>query len=119
MATCEQCGKVYEAKRADSRYCGPACKQAAHRLTVTLAVTNANRNKLDPVTAIPGYGTPDCQCKMCQGSASPAVINHGPYTTAQQLADNGYRRNRVSLPGDVDYGGLAGLRLLSVQQGAA
>ena len=119
MATCEQCGTVYEAKRADSRYCGPACKQAAHRLTVTLTVTNANRNTPDPVTAIPGFGTPTCQCKMCQGSASPTAINHGPIMDAQHLHDNGFKRNRVALPGDLDYTSPVGFRLLSIQQGAA
>ena len=114
MATCRQCGKVYEAKRADSRYCGPACKQAAHRLTVT----NAKRNTVEPVTAIPGYGTPDCQCKMCQGSTDRTENNHGPWMTPDDLARCGYKRNRVSLPGDQDYTEPAGSMLLSIQQGA-
>lgn len=52
MAECEQCGKDYEAKRADSRFCpGGACKQAAHRLSVT----NASRNTGEPVTDKSGF----------------------------------------------------------------
>ena len=54
---------------------------------------------------IPNYGQPDCQCKHCQQhrtvAGSKRTLNHGPYKTADQLAE--HEGNRVSLPGDADY----------------
>ena len=34
MSKCIQCGAEYEAKRADSRYCGPTCRSRASRGTI-------------------------------------------------------------------------------------
>ena len=34
---CKQCGRPYQARRADSRFCGDTCRQRAHR--AQLAVT--------------------------------------------------------------------------------
>ena len=50
--------------------------------------------------------TPDKPCMHCQSKNQhkvPLVINHGPYKSAGELADN--EVNRVSLPGDLDYTG--------------
>ena len=41
---------------------------------------------------------------MCQGSADRSENNHGPWMDVQELQRCGYKRNRVSLPGDLDYG---------------
>lgn len=60
-----------------------------------------------PEFAIPDYGQADCQCKHCKQNRTNGgkhTINHGPYKTASQLADN--EVNRVSLPGDPDYVGV-------------
>jgi len=56
------------------------------------------------------YGQSDCACQHCQNvravGKDPAVrLNHGPYKRVDELADD--RINRVSLPGDVDYVGVA------------
>lgn len=56
------------------------------------------------------YGQPDCQCRHCQQTKvsrerGQLIINHGPRKSATELGDN--EANRVSLPGDVDYEGVA------------
>ena len=55
---------------------------------------------------------PDCQCMHCRQARANNVtfsrnhvINHGPYKTAGQLAKG--ESNRVALPGDPDYDGVA------------
>jgi hypothetical protein len=57
-----------------------------------------------PEFSIPNFGQPDCECHHCRNnrkSGSKKVLNHGPYKTAGELAEN--ELNRVALPGDVDY----------------
>jgi hypothetical protein len=66
-------------------------------------VRTQSRNKPD------NYGQDNCQCYHCKTSRinkNPKRFNHGDYMTAQELALNGYDLNRVTLPGDVDYGGV-------------
>ena len=47
---CEVCGREFEAKRADARYCpGGTCRQAAKRLSVTGPLDNVT-DKPDVVT---------------------------------------------------------------------
>lgn len=61
-----------------------------------------------PIKDIPNYGQPDCQCMHCQtkrANNSRNVINHGPYKPASQLGE--HEINRVALPGDPDYKGVA------------
>lgn len=58
--------------------------------------------------AIPNYGQPDCQCMHCQqnrANGSRTTISHGAHKTVVQLAKN--EVNRVPLPGDADYAGVA------------
>ncbi len=63
------------------------------------------------VKAVPlprNFGLPDCECKHCQQNATTVYkfeINHGAWKPASQLGKNEF--NRVSLPGDVDYVGVA------------
>ena len=61
---------------------------------------------------IPNYGLPNCECMHCQqntGKNQPRfILNHGPYKTAAQLKQG--EVNRVSLPGDADYGGVSKYR---------
>ena len=46
---CTVCGGTMEGKRSGSMYCGPKCKQAAHRATVTDGVTDSGAT-VTPVT---------------------------------------------------------------------
>ncbi len=97
-------------------------------VTVTRPKVTVTRNSNAPVTGtvtpegikhqVPSnYGQLDCQCMHCQQnrrSDHRLVLNHGAYKPAGQLGRNEW--NRVSLPGDVDYDGAAGLRLLKQQE---
>ena len=53
------------------------------------------------------YGQPNCQCWHCHNyraaKKDTARLNHGPWLNAEQLVEQGYMANRVSLPGDIDY----------------
>ncbi len=54
------------------------------------------------------FGESDCKCKMCATnrlSKNPHIINHGSWKRCDQLATT--ELNRVPLPGDVDYKGVA------------
>ncbi len=50
------------------------------------------------------FGQADCECRHCQNNrknGSRKIINHGPYKTAGELAEN--ELNRVVFPSDPDY----------------
>ena len=54
------------------------------------------------------FGESDCMCKMCIGNRSkpkPHILNHGALKRSDQLGEN--ELNRIPLPGDVDYVGVA------------
>jgi hypothetical protein len=54
------------------------------------------------------FGQPDCECMHCRAVKSNGLkvrLNHGPNKTASQLDLN--ELNRVALPGDPDYVGVA------------
>lgn len=53
------------------------------------------------------YGQADCQCMHCKQS-TVSRPNHGAYKRSHELATN--EVNRVALPGDVDYKGVAEIR---------
>ena len=59
------------------------------------------------------YGLEGCACRHCAQDKGRHTLNHGAYKTAQELADG--EMNRVSLPGDVDCKGKAGLRMMREQ----
>jgi len=68
--------------------------------------------------AIPNFGLADCECKHCQNNrknGSRKVINHGPYKTIGELADN--ELNRVTFPSDPDYRKLEALYQQSLISG--
>lgn len=60
-------------------------------------------------TAYPGG--PDCACGMCKNKRSAGKptdkLWHGKPMSAVDLNHNGFTANRVSLPGDSDYKGVA------------
>lgn len=50
------------------------------------------------------FGQEDCTCYHCQGNrsnGSKLMLNHDPHKSCAELGER--ERNRVSLPGDVDY----------------
>ncbi len=54
------------------------------------------------------YGLDDCECQHCKTNrvnGNKHTINHGAYKSANELGE--HELNRVSLPGDVDYTGVA------------
>lgn len=54
------------------------------------------------------YGQADCACMCCainRRKPRPHIVNHGAYRPARELSKG--EINRMSLPGDVDYEGLA------------
>lgn len=67
-----------------------------------------------PEFSIPNFGEPDCECKHCQAnrvSGNKLVLEHD-WKSAEQLFELGKKTgkpviNRVPLPGDVDYVGVA------------
>lgn len=59
-----------------------------------------------PAARVPAnYGQADCQCQMCRHYRAKgkdvALLNHGAYRPQAELGRD--ERNRISLPGDVDY----------------
>ncbi len=54
------------------------------------------------------FGQPDCECKHCQYNRTYGnrfTLNHGAWKSVSELGKQEF--NRVSLPGDVDYVGVA------------
>ena len=105
---CIVCNGVFEAKRADAVYCSAKCRKAGSRVKCDNKCDTVTDNTASIVTdnSLPAnFGQPDCQCRHCQSnraSGSKFILNHGPYKRSAELAGNEF--NRVSLPGDVDYG---------------
>ena len=107
-----------------SKYCGDKCKvqynRNKKRNTVTLVgeivtadvTVRAGTVYLPPDDKLPhglptNFGSTDCQCIHCKqnrASGSKLVLNHVPYKKHYELGKN--ERNRVSLPGDIDYNGV-------------
>ena len=77
--------------------------------TVTHAKTekqfmDAVRDIVKPIN----FGQPDCMCKHCQYNrtyGNKFTLNHGAWKRVSELGKREF--NRVSLPGDVDYVGVA------------
>ena len=127
---CKQCGNAIESKgKKPKRFCSDACRMKYKR-TVRNEQTNkkrteTNRNEQETNSSIPietvdaacgdklshglpaNYGQPNCQCWHCHNyraaKKDTARLNHGPWLNAEQLVEQGYMANRVSLPGDIDY----------------
>lgn len=129
---CKQCDNNVTGRQV---YCGPKCKQVAYRnsrnaptvtkepvsvtsVTVTPTVTVSVPRSKDPAIlrtlgtgeGVPDYGGPECECKQCQAyrikGKDIGLLNHWLYKQGAQLSES--EVNRVSLPGDADYGPSAG-----------
>jgi hypothetical protein len=48
MASCAHCGQPFEAKRADAKFCSPACKQAGHRAKLSVTKSGVTVSRLPP-----------------------------------------------------------------------
>lgn len=62
---------------------------------------------IEPIP-IPNFGQPDCECQHCQtnrANGNRHTLNHGLHKPADELGRN--ELNRVALPGDADYTGVA------------
>ena len=107
---CKNCDK---ATTGGSRYCSASCKTVWNRnkrnnvtADVTADVTASVTSTVTP--SITNFGKPDCECGHCsqnKGNGNRSIINHGAYKSAGELVPR--EINRVSLPGDVDYAGVA------------
>lgn len=91
--------------------------------TVLTPVIDRMAELLKPTLCKPAnFGQPDCECQHCGGPLPKDiperdqavcertlnrkhVLNHGAWKTVAELGDQ--ELNRVSLPGDVDYKGVA------------
>jgi len=122
MTKCLNCGVKVSSK---AKYCSDKCRKAFTRRTNKSDI-NPDKPKSDTPSRtepkcriglpertkeIPNYGQPDCQCRHCRVLRANGqdkqgyTLNHGPYKQAGELA--AYEVNRISLPGDKDYGGVA------------
>lgn len=75
---------------------------------VTTEPSIAEFDKIADMYGIENYGQPDCMCMHCQSKRtnnSKLLINHGPHKRVNELQL--HEVNRVSLPGDSDYAGVA------------
>lgn len=131
MAKCLNCGAEIRQKGNRKRlYCDDKCRMAFSRTArlkpnsqseqIQSEQSNPGHNVVTPegvVGEVPAnFGQPDCACLHCQANRKTGgkfIINHGPRKTFDQLGDN--ELNRVSLPGDVDYVGVATDILLGVR----
>ena len=99
---CEYCGKEFEGKRADAKYCSDACRKAASRtetdgLSVTtegLSVTNVTDNVTDKVSVTP---------------------NDDPWSPDFDLTESGFIRRNKNWLDDGTYPGTAASRKDCIQ----
>ena len=102
--------KRYRAKKRNAKVTRKRNGNAP-KVTVTQD-GNAPVTQADSRPEQPYQGGPDCQCQHCRNyrasGKTTAYLNHGPRLTADQLAKiSPLARNRVALPGDHDYDGVA------------
>ncbi len=98
--------------RKKSPFCSGTCKKREQRASGTNVPVEVGQEpsgtKRDTGARPMNWGLPDCQCQHCQTARvnnSKNTINHGAWKSYADLADN--EVNRVTLPGDVDYSGVA------------
>lgn len=115
-----------------AKYCSDACRKAYKRTqdkkrteqtdsfqkalteVVSDKIENASAiaNPLEPLELMRGkpanFGKVDCDCGLCKSNratGSRKKINHGPWKDVTELEQD--ELNRVTIPGDVDYRGVA------------
>ena len=115
-----------------SKYCSDKCKVSYNRnkkrnsVTETESVTDVYKSGADSLSThherfvagggkdnclarLPAnFGQPDCECKHCQYNrtyGNKFTLNHGVWKSVSELGKQEF--NRVSLPGDIDYVGVA------------
>jgi len=99
MMICEQCGREFESKRATARYCSPACRVKASRVSVTdspLSVTVTVTDEQVSVTKPLSVTQETVTVKV----AGQAIELGKPYSTDKDnrwapnydLSEEGFRR---------------------------
>jgi len=123
MECMNECGTELTGRQ--KRFCSDKCRMARSR-TKSNAQQAAQRTKsnkpeqIHPLkveqtklehqsrTKPTNYGLDDCECQHCKTNrfnGNKHTINHGAYKRSHELGE--HEINRVSLPGDVDYTGVA------------
>lgn len=135
MSDCKNCGKDVVSKGTKpAQYCSDACRMQykrteqetniANEQTVTGAVSEFMDDQgiglhgagpepldyclVDGIKRPLNYGQADCACQHCKGikmNGLKLTLNHGRYKSRAELAE--HERNRVALPWDIDYEGVA------------
>jgi hypothetical protein len=116
----DKCRKRFQRKNKDSAFLSQkqGLENAPESATIDELRTDDTQHRTDltpdkgtsNTEQILNWAQPDCQCKHCRNvhkTRPEARLNHGSYMTAAELEQNGYKYNRVSLPGDKDYKGIA------------
>jgi hypothetical protein len=89
--TCEQCGTIYRASRASSRYCSGKCRVQAHRSRPSLSVTEAPLAGGSLESGTPLHPTPCNALERIHGApkAIPETIPSPPVGAYATLLLNG------------------------------
>jgi hypothetical protein len=116
MSKCLNCGKDIEQVGNRAKvYCSDKCRIAYGRKVQSEQNSNPNtvqsehfNPNIQSEQANPNmpanFGLPDCQCKLCVADRAiglKRILHHGIRKRDTEMTPN--ERNRVSLPGDVDY----------------
>ncbi len=115
---CEWCKCGYESKRRTSRFCSAKCRVSAGR-----SVTNVSVTQTQPVTlrtdTVAGSDTLNVVASESlvdprigpevyyHPRTHPECLNWEAWMDVDELKQNGFKANRVSIPGDWDYVGMA------------
>lgn len=102
---CEGCGKTLEGRQ--SRFCSDKCRMQVKRTESQAEQRQSEQTESEQVAVVrAGPTVHERQCAANNETRrEPHTINTGPWRPADQLAKR--EHNRVSLPGDSDYDGIA------------
>ena len=98
MNKCVICGKEYTAKRATSKYCGSACKQANYRNVTELPVTVTSVTLRDEAVAVRPVTLKPEPARLSLPITNPAPLVTikprkqfaGEFTKTQQVSRKGF-----------------------------
>ena len=104
MNKCTVCGK-----ECVGECCSGACRAKKSRQDRAHAHAEGRTVEAHAAQTLPdNYGLPDCECQQCQTNrvnGNKHMINHSDCKMRSEMASE--ELNRVTLPGDVDYLGVA------------
>jgi hypothetical protein len=117
ISKCEWCDEpINSSGNNPKKYCTDKCRKAHKRNHASRGLpnpdtstrTNPTRTVNPDTTSNPGVCTPELPCQHClmkTVNGSKKIINHGPHIDFDDMPPNTV--NRVALPGDADYTGVA------------